>query len=1236
MSTNNMNEEFHKKSASTHTNSIGLAHFLIDEALLKMVEEYGAYVELLPKSQTYKMSFFDGNGDQDFTGNLSELKDRLRNLHQPINTGIGKSVKSTSGYNDASAGKKIMMREKVSAQISTEREDTLSLFRVITTNSATLPEYIDPNEDVEHQHGPEHDIRTADMWRDTCEIDINNRVNNYEQNTQEENAPEPAIIRGSHFNTSKGFEFDLSTEFIANKNTKDVNKIVYDMICTVKDAEAIFGNKVNLTMDEMDQFCALAHDNLQKPEFINLLKDTRHQERVEEIIERIESEVQDINSPIYKAVIKNAAIDNNKRNTLNDLLYANSAITPLLESAAMKARQSHYYFMQRKEPTLNNVVDNVNVLNDVTSHYSAAEHTTQAHIEAIALDPELQKILSFQRNIAHAIEDALPNVTGISEEEKDQHAQSYRAVQKIIGNMSISGQNMSTGHIDDDLKDVIDVFERTMDTGHDGFSRMSSEFVDNTLDFFQDIYKRPFASKKEFASSLIVLSWLTYYMQSGGDVEGANQILETANTLTEAATSGTVPDTITPPTMSFDDIMGSINEGGALSDTAAQIEDLDLSKLTEEDKKEFVRLIRDNGLDISDEQMQHLSSYVHNNYGILGAYKHFTIDNAVTGTTLSLLDLARLATENTVEALGGNINEAASFFKSASNGAIDAGDKTFKVNVFQTTIGHVPMIAALAVMALTSGPRNGIKRIFGFFDGFANSTIATLKDRPLAIPAATLTALLEPQTIILANEADKGGFAFPLLAGIAAASIWKHKANSTKDLHKEIIKNARTLTDHLNSNEEHFKLLDSRPDIAESLSQAALLQEKIRSDLPDNVKEISYSKKRLFGGLTNNFNISSANLEPTITALHKFDLAMDISSRYMGEENKTYHNFIHNKITSFTQALKDVQNEKMTVKEFERHINKDLKKVMQAQAFISGSSDIYDAAYKESPSERMIDRLSFAGQTQYNAQSRKDSFKQYSQNVSDLQEKRSQIGGGVDFAHLPLHQRNGLTQATYTLTNAVEKLDINMKIAWERTKQACNPVWDKICLGARAAQGSLKEIPHKKHAGLALIGTGLALAGLDTAGIGGEAVQNIVPHAGYSLGVLGSTGMFLLINPIDDLVFAHLGLGGLGYGAGTLAYGANKLAVKPAYNYACEKIESFLNKHQEASESLNSNTKEIEKVEIPINYIDSMSEACLLCKMCMEENIENPTCPKQVNLMMLLSQEDKENDSIITSEQNQS
>ena len=1231
MSNHRMNEQFHKQSASTHKNTIGLAHFLIDESLIKMVDDHSAYIERLPKSKNYRISFLGGNGVQDFTGDLSGLKEHLRRLHQPINTGISKAVKETSGYNDASAGQKIMMREKVNAQIKGERENTLSLFRVITTNSATLPEYIDPNEDIEHQHGPEHNIRTADMWRDTCEIDINNRVKEYEDKSNNTYALEPAIIRGSKFNASKGFEFEISPDFIEQKDTKDINKVVYNMLSTIKGGEDILGDKVNLTMDEMDQLCAIAHEKLQHPEFLDLLKDARHQERVEEIIERIESEVQDIDSPIYKAVIKGAAIENDKKSTLNDLLYANSAITPLLASAAMKARQSHYYFMQRKEPTLNDVVDNANVLNDVTSHYSAAEHTTQAHIEAIALDPELQEILSFQRNIAHAIEDALPKVTGLSEEEKEQHAQSYRSVQKIIGNMSISGQNMATDHLDDDLKGIIDVFERTMGTGHDGLSRMSSEFVDNTLDFFQDIYKRPFASKKEFVSSVVVLSWLTYYMQSGGDVEGANQILETANTLTEAATSVNVPEA-----MSFDDIMGSINDGGSLSDTAAQIEDLDLSKLTEEDKKEFVRLIRDNGLDISDEQMQHLSSYVHNNYGILGAYKHFTIDNAVTGTTLSLLDIVKLATENTVEALGGSINEAASFFKSASNGAIDAGDKTFKVNVFQTTIGHVPMIAALAVMALTSGPRNGMKRIFGFFDGFANSTIATLKDRPLAIPAATLTALLEPQTIILANEADKGGFAFPLLAGIAAASLWKRKANSTKDLHKEIIKNSRTLTNHLNSNKEHFQLLDSRPDIVESLSQAALLKEKIRADLPENVKEISYSSNRLLGGLTNNFNISSDNLEPTLTALHKFDLAMDIASRYMGEENKTYHNFVHNKVLSFTQALKDVQDDKITLKEFEQHINKDLKKVMQAQAFLGDSTDIYDSIYQKSPSDRMISRLAFAGKTQYNTQSRKDKFKQYSQNVLDLKEQRGKIGGGVDFPHLPLHQRNGISQATYALTNSVEKLDIDMKIAWERTKQACNPVWDKLCLGARGAQGALKEIPHKKHAGLALIGTGLVLAGLDTAGIGGDAIQNIVPHAGYSLGVLGSTGMFLLINPIDDLVFAHLGLGGLGYGAGTLTYGANKLIAKPAYNYACEKMESFITKHQETSESLNLKPTEMERVQVPIEYIDSMSEACMLCTMCMEENNEDPSCPKQINLMMLLAKNQQHQNSLETVEQNQS
>lgn len=1214
MTTHDINEQFRKKGTSSPQNKIGLAHFLIDESLLKMAQDYGAYVESIPKSQSYTMTFFGGNGEQNFTGNLSELRTHLRTLHQPINTSIEKAVKESVGYNAASAGKKLMMRDTVNTQIKTERKDTLSLFRVMTANSATLPEFVDPNDDEEHKHGPEHEIRTADMWRHTGEIDIKNRAKHYDPD-KASTALEPAIIKNSSFHPSKGFQFELSPKFIAQNTEKDINVIVWSMIAKVKGYDVRSDKTLHFTLEEMDHFCDLAHNNLQTPEFMALLEDTRHQERVENAIERIEAEVQDISSPIYKAIIKDAAIPEDKRNTLKNLIIASSAITPTLESDAMKARWSHYYFMQRKNPAMANIVADVNVLNDVASHFSAAEHVTQAHIEAIALDPKFQEILSFQKNIAQAIENSIPKIKNMSEEEKAQHQESYQAVQKMIGDMSISGQNIANEHLDEDKKTVTDVFERTMGTGHDGISRISSEFVDNTIDFFQDIYQRPFASKKEFIASVAVLGWLTYYMQSGGDADGANQILDAANTMTETGTAIDIPDV-----MSFDDIMGSLNEGSGLSETTAQIENLDLSKLTEDDKKEFVRFIRDNGLNLTDDQMRQVSSYVHNNYGIMGAYKHFTIDNAVTGTTLSLLDLARITSQNTVEALGGTVNETASFFKSASNGAIDAGEKIFKINVFQTTIGHIPMIAALALMALTSGPRNGIKRIFGFFDGFSNSTIATLKDRPLAIPAAALTAIFEPQTIILANEADKGGFAFPLLAGIAAAAIWKRTAQSTKDLHKTITENARTLTHHLNNDKARFELLDARPDIVKSLSQAALLQEQVRAGLPDDVKEISYSKNRFsfMGGLSTNFKIATDNLEPTLIALRKFDLAMDISSRYMGEENKTYHNFIHGKIESFTQALKDVQNEKMNVKEFEHHINKDLKKVMQAQAFLGDNTDIYNTIYKKSPSEKVMDRFTFAGNVQYNTQSRKERFKQNTLNIHNLKEERSNIGKGhIDFPHIPPHQRNSLTQASYTLNNAVDKLDISMKIAWERAKQGWNPVWGTISRGARGAQSVINEIPYKKKAGLALLGASVVLAGADTAGLGGEALQNLIPHAGYSLGILGSTGMFLLINPIDDLIFAHLGLGGLGYGSGTALYGANKFAVKPAYNYAKEKIETFIGRYEKTSEHLNKAPEDLEKIDISIDYFNMLSDTCLLCTECLKENGEN-SCPQLVDLPHIL------------------
>lgn len=1215
MTTHNINEQFRKKGTPLPTNKVGKAHFQIDEALLNMAQDYGAYIQVVPKSQNYTMVFFGGNGTQDFTGKLSELKTHLHNLHQPINMGIERAVKESSGYNVASAGQKIMMLRRVGEQVQNERKDTLALFHVMTQNTATLPEYTDPNSDEDHQHGSEHEIRTADMWRDTCEIDIKDRAKDYTPN-EAKTALEPAIINGSHFHPSKGFQFDLSPQFISPNTQRDINPIIWNMISTVKGHDAHGGNTLHFTLAEMDDFCALAHDRLQTPEFMDLLEDTRHQERVEETIGRIEAEVQDINSPIYKAVIKGAAIPEGKNNTLKNLIIASSAITPILKSEAMEARWSHYYFMHRKDPAMASIVDNVNILNDVVSHFNAAEHVTQAHMEAIAQEPKLQEALSFQKNMARAIEDSIPKIKNMSKEEQEQHQESYSTVQKMIGDMSVSGQNIANKHLNNDQKTVMDVFERTMGIGHDGIGRMSTDFIDNTVDFFQDIYQRPFASKKEFIASVAVLGWLTYYMQSGGDVEGANQLLDAANTMNEAADA----------TTSFDDIMGNLNDGENLSDAATQIQNIDFTQLTEDDKKEFTRFIRDNGLDISDEQMRQLSGYVHNNYGILGAYKHFTIDNAVTGTTMSLLDIIRLTTENTVETLGGTVNETASFFKSANKGTIDAGEEIFKINTLQTTVGHTPMITALALMAYTSGPRNGMKRLFGFFDGFMNSTIATIRDRPLAIPAAAYTAVFEPQMLILANEADKGGFAFPLLAGIAAAALWKRKASSTNDLQSEITKNARILTNHLNSDEARFQLLDSRPDIIESLSQAALLQEQVRAGLPDDIKEISYSRKRLTGGLSSNFKIAADNLEPTLTALRKFDLAMDISSRYMGEENKTYHNFIHGKIESFTNALKDVQNEKISVKEFKHHINKDLKKVMQAQAFLSGNADIYNAIYKQPPSERMTDRLTFAGEVQYNIQSRKESFQQNSLNIRDLKEQRRKIGKGqVDFPHIPLHQRNALTQTSYTLSNAVDKLDISTKIAWERTKQAWNPLWDKIARGARGAQGITREIPHKGKAGIALVGAGLTLAGMDTAGVGGETLQSIVPDAGYSLGVLGATGMFLLINPIDDLVFAHLGLGGLGYGSGSTAYGANKFVAKPAFNYAREKVESFVEKYEKTSQSLNIEPEEMEHAQIPVKYLETLSDICILCKECLDESKENP-CPQDLDVPTFLANAHTENE----------
>ncbi|MGH1376360.1 MAG: hypothetical protein ACRBCK_08430 [Alphaproteobacteria bacterium] len=1230
----------HTNTATDH--HVGLqGRFRIDETLLDTVAQYGGKIEKQKNSAAetlYSLNFTNGNGNQDFTGNLNELKDYLHILHQPIKNGIEKAVKQSSGYDDANSGRKVLMLSKLKEQVQQEREQTLSVLRFMTTGSIALTDYIDPNGDEDHSN-TEHSIRTADMWRKTCEID-----NSKTTDTKEK---EPAVIENSTFNASNGFEFILSTQFLHKETTTDVpfpivaqtlkEEIRETLDKTLGDMTTnnVFNTGIlSLSPEEMETFCANMHEKLQTPEFQEILALTQHEQRTHNAITRIEQQVNDINSPLMKSFIKDG-IHEGTENKINDLMMASSSLTSILASDAMQARWAHYFFTDRHESPLNDITEDIAVMQDVMKYYEHAEHTTPMHIEAMATDPEFFGLLSFEHELANTLEQSLPNVKGMDKAQRAELQKGYQHIQDILKNASIGGQTLSTNHLTDNQQAVLDTIERSVGIGNDGMARVGKEFVGNTIEFFEDIYKRPFSSKKEFMASAAILGWIAY-MQMGGNPEDANTSLEAVKTALENMPAENTADIAADGSMNFDDIMSDLDNGGLdTSDNASGFGDLDLSAMTKDEQREALLQMQKSGEldDLTDAQLAQINPdlFHFNTTGIfgdmVGKYKHFTIDNAVTGTTLTVLDLMRVSMENGIEKLGGAINETGSFFKSANTGAVEAGDKIFLGNLFQTTAGHYPMIASLFAMSMLSGPRSGAKRIFGFFDGFVNSSIATVKDRPLMLPAALTTAILEPQTIVLATEADKGGFAFPLLAAMIAAPMWKRNGKSGDALHNEITQNARTLTDHLNDQKQEWSLKDSRPDILESLSQAALLQEKVKADLPDNIREISFPNQNFMGiktrprGLKENFKIASDNLEPTITALHKFDLTMDVASRYMDAQNGAYHNFVHGKIENVIQAFKDVQSGDMDVKTFGKKIDTDLRDVISAQTFIGGSNDIYNEIYGQAPSDKQKQRLHHHGKHQHGIQSRKERFDQYSQNVEALKQENTKLKTSPLLPYLMPHQQTPIAQATGTLIRQSEKLDNQMKIAWERTKQGLNPVWDKIVRGASYAKAGYNEIPHKKAVGLGLVASGLTLAGLDTAGIGGNTVSTMSSYAGYGAGALGASGMFMLINPIDDLLFAHLGLGGTAYGAGSSVYAVNKFGAVPLYNYAQEQITPFIERVKRAHDAFN--TPDIEKEEITIapSMAQELSDICIECGRCLEENNQGE-CQTQIYLTVLVDNHD--------------
>lgn len=1225
MSTFNDRANITPHGAQRH--KLGLTgHLKLDKELVNVAAEYGGTIHRATEKRQghgtahplYDLRFPSGNGDMDFRGTARELTAYIKTLHQPIKHGVEQAFKGDPDYQSLKPYQKAFSQNKVTESIQVIREQTLSLLRVMTEDTPSLPEYKDGMGDEDHSK-TEHSIRTANMWRHASEI-VTDRNSGHDA---------PAIIPGSSFHPSKGFSFVLSDHFITNSTPSDhpmpmgdqlrheiwdsLSKATHNRYST-ETADNIKNQTIHLTPEDIEAFCADVYEKIKTQNLSALLQEAQKEKRICDAITRIEQSANTIESQPIQNLIRDPQNADPKARIMHTL-KSHSALTPIIADDALEQRWKYYKFMNRADSPLEKIQEDMAVMGAVLTYYEQADHTTPLHIEALAQDSEFLGLLSFEKEMARSLQDAVTKLKGLDRQEKAELQRGYQAVQNTLQNTSASGMLLSRDKLDDDYRDVLDILERSFGNGTDGMKRVGKDFAFNTVDFFEDIYKRPFESKQSFVASCAVMAGIVAYMKYGLDPISA---LQTGLENSASAANNTMPD----PAQAAQSVSEPVTETAGLSGLdllgeAPDLNQLSLGDMTKESQRELLEKLQAAGTldNMTEEQLAQIHpDLFHYNEGLIGKYKHFTFDNVVAGTTLTILDLLQTTQQGILEATNQSVQPQSNFYSGAQTGAMSTSDVLATANLAQNTAGHYPLMASLLMMGVASGLRNGAKRIFGFFDDFTNSVISTVKDRPQVPLAAGYTHFFEPQAYLIVDEAQRGGIAFPLMAAIGASFLWKRKPQSAKDLHECVTNTSRHLMNDINGNAEEWSLQDPRQEMVQTLHKAAHLQESIRNDLPEDIKEITLKKGMPRPGLNlkNDFRIAADNLEPTITALHKFDLAMDIATRHMDIDNNVYHSYIHGKVEGFIQSLKDVQNDKLDVETFSTQVNKDLKSILAAQNYIGGTNTIYETIYGKAPTTKTQRRLNHHGKVEFGKYARVQAREERAQNIETLRSRYSDITNTADYT--PLHERTPLTAFTHKFIKTSHDLDISAKIAWEKTKQSLSPVWGAVCQSARMMQAGYNEIPGKKYLAGGTLGGALTLAGLDMSGA--VDLPDTSFSTGYALGAAGAFGMFMMVNPIDDLIVAHLGLGGSAYGVGGAIHTANKYVVDPAFEYSREKYLNLAERLEQTRDNLR-DAAQAPPISASEYTTEDINETCMLCNQCVDTSDEHFECTKDVPVTIL-------------------
>ena len=1073
----------------------------LDPRLIGIARDYGAVISRGSEGE-FKLNFTGGDGAFDYKGDLKGLKAYLGALRQPLHAAI---------------------------QNHEDRVLAHQFLRYMLTGGVTLPEFIHPSlkDDMNACHaGMELKIRTEAMWKATGEIDIKGRVDSY--NPLKETEPlEPAILPGTRFDVRKGFVFNLRTaENLAAGGTvqRQMEERFWAMVheVTGQRYEGERPQRLYLTPAEMAAFSKKIHAGIKNQGLGELIGIVEAQERVNDAIARIDASLDPIEQ---SAAFRNLVRNNMPERSLEDLARVSSALKPILDSQALKERWAHYFFSERHDAPMKNIVKELNTLNAVIAHYQAQGNVTDVHAEAIAIDPQFFGLLAFGRETCRILGEALA---------LPKSSDPFSAMKDIFSDASVGGVALAEDRMKEEYRRVLDVMKRATGQGDGAALYFTKSFAANLWDFMKDLYTYPLKGPKQFMGAALCGAFI-YWCMRGGDVPKIPEVPKDI-VLGSGADTAVVHGDVQLP--GLEDLVGPMPE---LSGSVRAIA---------EDPR--------GGIEWVDYDV-HWTPW--------GFYRHY-FKEAVVGTSQTFLDMFHGLLKEGMSVVGFPVRERSAFIDSAIPAVSTMGLYSLIFNALQNSAGHAVMYGSFSDIGHRNGP-GGIRWLFNSFNKSRDAAFALIKDKPLALPLALAGFVID--RIPKGPTGDlKTGLACTLILGALGYALssfwpkksWPRKYQKPEEFVQALSQNAKDLIQSAVDGKVPQPVAGhSGKEILNTLDKAARGCKEIEKNLPADVREAVVNLKYRSApgksmmqsclkaldnaarftpfkkiGLSGEFTISAKNLRPVLHALAQMDAVLALMTEQLGIENKIYQSFIKGKLDDVTRAMMDYQHHRIDKESLRHVLDLNLRDLIGAQMYLHEESPLYEKLYGHAPDAKSAGLLQHFGAAQYGRKVRQERMEKAYDQMAEAKMRikmKDALGGGTSFG------RQAFEQVKFT----AKAIGISQ-------------IWAGAAAGVRAVQSAFCSVPHKKKAALIAGSAALAVVAADIGGYNGpghEAIQAVSSVIGAGAGVVTTTGTFLFVNTVDDQVTVHFFLGGAFLMVGATAYFIEKRALQPAWRYAWEK-----------------------------------------------------------------------------------